>query len=122
MPSAPAPPTKWLAAQLSCLHHALVQPGDRIKRREDRAFLPCRQRGGVLAGEHDAAVDLAEILVVLRAPLLRPVAAATERKRHPMPCDRNAVLEFVLVLRMDRSAELDCAPDPLLRRHRGELV
>src|SRR4051812_5934241 len=85
----------------SCLHHTLVQPTDRIERGENRALLPGWQRGGVLAGEHDASVDLAEILVVLRAPLLRPVAAAAERGRHPMPGHRDAILELSLVLRVN---------------------
>src|SRR5690242_4718857 len=85
----------------SCLHHALMQPDDRIERREDRALLPGRQGGSMLAREHDAAVDLAEIFVMLRAPLLRPVAAAAERERHAMPGHRDAVLELAPVLRMD---------------------
>ena len=51
-----------------------MQPPDRIQRGQDRALLPGRQLGGVLAGEHDAAVDLAEIGVMLLARILRPVA------------------------------------------------
>src|SRR4051794_37290179 len=69
--------------KLSCIHHAQMQPAVCVERGEDRAFLPCRDPGGVLAGQHDAAVDPAQIVVMLRPRGVAPVAGAAERERHP---------------------------------------
>src|SRR6201996_7797616 len=80
-------------------HHALVQPRDGIERRQDRAFLPGRHIGGVFAGEHDLAVDPAQIVVMRGPRLIAPVAGTAECERHPMPGHRHAVFKFVLVLR-----------------------
>src|SRR5262249_23176856 len=44
---------------------APVQAADRIKRRQHGAFLPRRQARRMLAGQRDAAVDLAQVVVVL---------------------------------------------------------
>src|ERR1700727_1540947 len=76
------------------LDHALVKPGDGVERREDCALLPGRGVGRVFAGEHDPVVDLAEVIVVLRPRLFRPIAGTAERERHAMPSDGNAVFKF----------------------------
>ncbi len=76
----------------------------------------------MFAGEDDAAIDLAKVVVVGGSRLIRPVARAPERERDPVPGDRNAILELGDILRMDLGAELHRAPDSLGRRHRGELV
>ena len=76
----------------------------------------------MLAGEHNPAVDLAQVVVMLRPQLLRPVAGAAERERHTMPGDRNAVFELFVVLRMDARAQRDSARHALRRRHRCEFV
>src|SRR5258706_8817190 len=55
-----------------------VQPGDGVERRKDRALLPRRNVGGVLAGKHDPAVDLAQIVVVLFAHFVGPASGAAE--------------------------------------------
>ena len=54
-----------------------MQPADRIQRGGDGAFLPGGQVGGMLSREHDAAVDRAQIVVVLSARLIGPHAEAT---------------------------------------------
>src|SRR5215475_10149093 len=73
---------------------ALVQPGDRVERREDRALLPGRNIRGMLAGERDAAVDGTQVAIVLLAHVVIPLAEAAEHPGHAMPADRNAVLVF----------------------------
>src|ERR1700683_4475621 len=75
----------------------------------------------MLARERDPAVDLAEIIVVLRPRRLRPVAGAAQRERYAMPRDGDPVFEFAPVLRVNGGAEFDRARNPLGRRHRGEL-
>src|SRR5581483_2541017 len=76
---------------------------------------------GMFACKHDAPVDLAQIAIVLLARRFRPFAAAAQRERHAVPCDRDAVLELGLVLRMNLAAELDRARHALIGRHGGEL-
>src|ERR1700733_11038142 len=71
--------------------HALVQPGEGVERGEDCALLPSREVGRVFAGEHDPAVDLAQVVVVSRPGLVRPVARTAERERHAVPSDGNTV-------------------------------
>ena len=99
-----------------------MQPGDGVERRQNGSLLPGRNVGGVLARQHDPAVDLAEIVVMLRPRLVGPVAGAAQRKGHPMPRHGDAVLELGLVLRMNAGAEFDRARNPLGRRHRREFV
>ena len=43
----------------------VMQTRDCVKRREDRAFLPCRQIGKMLTGADHAVVDLDRILVIV---------------------------------------------------------
>ena len=76
----------------------------------------------MFAGQHDTPIDLAEVTVVLAARLVRPIAAAAERERHPVPGHRDTVLEFAAILRVNGGPEFDRALDPLGRRHGGELV
>src|SRR5690242_11412386 len=76
----------------------------------------------MLAGQDDASIDLAEIVVVLFSRLVRPVPGTPQREGRAMPGDGNAVLELRLVLRMDLGAVVDCAPHALLRRHGREFV
>src|SRR3982074_3241013 len=119
----------WITSAESCLDdivlrfdHTLVQPGDGVERRQEGSFLPCRNVRGVLARQHDPAVDLAEIVIVLRPRRFGPVASAAQCKGHAMPRNGDAVLEFRRVLRMNAGAEFDRPADPLGRRHRGEFV
>src|SRR3981081_1797950 len=79
-------------------HDAVVQPGYGIERGKDRALLPCREIGGVLASQYDPAIDLAQIAVMLRPRRIGPFAAATQREGNAMPRDGNAVFKFGLVL------------------------
>src|ERR1700680_2694430 len=58
---------------------APMQPVDRIERRSDGAFLPGRQVGSVFSREDDAAVESAQIVVVLGAGRLRPKTEATHK-------------------------------------------
>jgi len=48
--------------------HTIVQPRDGVERGENRALLPHRDIGCVLAGEHDSPIDLAQV-VALKARL-----------------------------------------------------
>ena len=68
--------------------------------------MPCRNVRGVLAGQHDSAIDLAKIVIVIRPRLFGPVAGAPQRKGHAMPCHGNAVIEFGPVLRVDFATKL----------------
>jgi hypothetical protein len=88
---------------------AIVQPGDRIKGRQNGSLLPCRNAGGVLAGQNDSAVDLAKVVVVLRSGFVAPVAGASQCKGYAVPRHGNAVLEFAPVLRVKVAAEFDGA-------------
>jgi hypothetical protein len=54
--------------------HTIAHPRDGVERGEDRAFLPVRDIGCGLAGEHNPPVDLARVVVGLRLQLLRPLA------------------------------------------------
>ena len=67
----------------------------------------------MFAGQNDAAVDLTEVAVVRLSCFIRPVARAAERERNPVPGDRDAVLEFLRILRVDLSAEFDRAAHSL---------
>ena len=71
----------------------------------------------MLARQHNPAVDLTEIVVMLGSRLLGPIAGASERERHAMPRYRDAVLKLSRILRMDLGAKGHCAGDALRRRH-----
>src|SRR5438105_6125758 len=114
--------SNWADFAASRPHHAIMQPRNGIERGENSSLLPCRKRGRMLTRQRDPSVDLAQIAIVRDARLLAPVAAATERKRHPMPCHGNAVFIFGRILRMDHGAELDRACHPLGRRHCGKFI
>ena len=98
-----------------------MQSADGIERGGDRAFLPAWNIRGVFAGEHDASIDRAQVLVVLAAGVLIPDPEAAEREGHTMPGDRDAIVEFAAVLRVDLRAVIERPLDPRVRRHRGEL-
>ena len=68
----------------------------------------------MFAGQRDAAVDLAQIVVVLLARLVGPVGEAALRERHAMPGDGDAVFELGRVLRMDLRAQFDRLAHALL--------
>src|SRR5258708_5787858 len=99
-----------------------MQPRNGIERRQDRPLLPRRNVGGVLAGENDPAVDLAQIVVVLVPHFLGPASRTAQGEGHPMPGHSNPVFELGAVLRMNAGTELDRARHPVRRRHRGEFV
>src|SRR6266404_5136111 len=99
-----------------------MQPGDGIKGRKDGSLLPCRNVRYMLSGQHDPAIDLAEIIVMLRPCLVGPVAGAAQCKRHAMPRNGYAVFVFRPVLRMNAGAEFDRSGTPFGRRHRSEFV
>src|SRR3954469_21673981 len=75
----------------------------------------------MLAGERDAAVDRAEIVVVLLARRVGPDAEAAHRERRAVPCDRDAVIELGFVLWMDLRAVVHGRADAFFRAHRSEL-
>src|ERR1700674_4437950 len=102
--------------------HAPMQPRNGVEGGQDRTFLPGRQIGGVLAGERDASVDRAQILVVLLAGIGAPDAVAAEHPGPPVPADRHAILVFGRVLRVDLRAVFEGFLQPLLGSQRGELV
>src|SRR5258708_8624967 len=102
-----------LKALLLRFDHALMQPGNGIKRRQDGSLLPCRKVRRVLARQHDPAVDLAEIVIVLRPRLFDPVAGAAHRKGHAMPGNGDAALQFGLLFHMNVCAAL-ARPAPSL--------
>src|SRR5271167_3118631 len=82
-PISPRPgPHENMTFVASRLDHALVQPCDGVERRQDGSLLPRRNVGSVLARQHDPAVDLAEIVVMLRPCLVGPVAGAAQGKGH----------------------------------------
>src|SRR5678815_1435648 len=76
----------------------------------------------MLAGDHEAPVDLAQVAVVGGAGLLGPHAEAAQRPGHAVPADRNAVEEFLAVLRMDLRAPVERAADSLLGGQRGQFI
>src|SRR5436853_6478363 len=96
--------SNWADFAASRPHHAIVQPRNGIERGENGSLLPRRKRGRMFTRQRDPSVDLAQIAIVRGARLLAPVAAATEHKRHPMPCHANAVVIFGRVSRMDPGA------------------
>lgn len=69
----------------------------------------------MLAGQRQAAVDLAQRFVMLGARLLAPHAEAAMRERHAVPADRNAVFEFARILPMQLGAVLHRFTHALLR-------
>src|ERR1700693_619618 len=110
-----------LAASSLPRDYALVQPLHGIERRENGSLLPGRQIGGVLASEHDASVDCTEILVVIVECLVGPQAEAAQRPWNAMPRNRDTVVEFVGILRMDLGAPCNRLLHPFRRRQRREL-
>src|SRR5262245_43306996 len=76
----------------------------------------------MFARQHDTAVDLAQIVVVLLAGIVGPVTRTSKRERRAVPGNGNAVLELILVLRMNEAALLQGARDAFLWRHGRELV
>src|SRR5215475_15663145 len=76
----------------------------------------------MLSRQHDTAIDLAEVAVVLRARRIRPIATAAKREGYPMPGNRDAVLEFAFILGVNGGAEFQRTLDPLRGRHRRELI
>jgi hypothetical protein len=48
----------------------------------------------VLAGQRDAAVDLAQVVVVRGTRIVIPDPEAAHRERRAMPCHGDAVVEF----------------------------
>ena len=114
--------SEWFSDTASGFDDTFVQPRDGIERGEDRALLPHRNVGSMFASEHDPPVDLAQVVVMLGALLLGPVAGASEGERHAMPCHRDAVFELGRILRMNAGTQSDSARDPFGRRHRGEFV
>src|ERR1700686_1271922 len=86
---------------------AIVQPGDRVKRRQNSSLLPCRNAGSVPASQHESAVDLAKVVVVLCSRFVGPVACASQCKGYAMPRHGNTVLEFGRILRVKVGAEFD---------------
>src|SRR5687767_8043019 len=99
-----------------------MEPPDRIERGGDGAFLPATDVRGMLAGDHEAPVDLAQMAVALGAGFLGPDAEAAERPGDAVPAHRNAAEEFLAVLRRDLRAPVERAADALLGRQRGQLV
>src|SRR6202041_1265067 len=98
---------------------ALVKPADGIERRGDRSFLPSANKRCVLARERNSPVDLAQVVVVLGARRGGPHAKAAEAERGAMPRDGNAILEFLVVLRVDLAAVVDHLLHALRRSHGG---
>src|SRR6266516_6962718 len=86
------------------------------------ALLPCRQVGCMLAGQHDPAVDLAEIVITLCPRLFGPVAGTAEGKGYAMAGYRDPVVVFFAVLRVKAGAEFAGTGDPFGRRHRREFI
>src|ERR1700730_16094572 len=90
MPPSPAQATsqgRSLRLLLASIpHDPIVQPRDGVERGEDGPLLPSRKRGGVLAGERDPPVDLAQIVIMRGARLLAPVAAATPFSNSALYC------------------------------------
>src|SRR6516164_8308571 len=101
---------------------AIMQPRDGIERRQDRPLLPGRNVRRMLARQNDPAIDLAEIVVMLGSCLFGPAAGAAQGKGYPMPGDRDAVLEFGAILRMQAGTEFDGARNPLGGLHRREFI
>ena len=73
----------------------------------------------MLAGQHDAPVDPAHVLVMRGALLRVPCAKAAIAPRHAMPADADAVLELRRVLRMDLRTHRDDFLQAPRRIHRG---
>ena len=75
-----------------------MEARDRIKRGEDRPFLPRRQVRKVLAGADDAIVDLDGVLVIVA---IFPNARASKNPWHLVPHNANAGLKLIPILRVD---------------------
>src|SRR6516164_9921947 len=106
----------------SSFDDAIVQPRDCIECRQDRPLLPGRNVRRVLTRQNDPAIDLAEIVVMLGSCLFGPAACAAQGEGHPMPGDRDAVLEFGAILRMQAGTEFDGARNPLGGLHRRKFI
>src|ERR1700723_3196836 len=76
----------------------------------------------MLARQHDATIDGAQILVVLGPRLLCPAAKTAQRPGYAMPGHRDAMLIFGTVLGMNLRAPFDCLPDAFLRRQCRHLI
>src|SRR6266700_928136 len=92
-----------------------------VERRQHGTLLPGRQIRGMLARQRQAAVDLAEVLVVRVAGLLRPQAVTAVGPGNAVPTDRDAVLELLRILRMDLYALAKDLAQTLFRRHGREF-
>src|SRR5512146_3566434 len=71
----------WKQVYISGFPHghrdgAPMQAADRVERGQHGAFLPRRQIRDVFAGEHDAAVELAEVVVMFLARRFGPLREA----------------------------------------------
>src|SRR5579859_560649 len=95
------------SCSFSLRERALMQPADRVESGGHGAFLPAAEEGGVFAGEGNAPVDLAQIVVMRGARLVAPHAETSHGERRSMPRHRHAVIEFLVVLRVDPAAVLD---------------
>ena len=61
----------------------------------------------MLARQHDAAVDPAQVVVMIPARLFRPLPRASQDERRAMPGDGDAGLELGSILRMDLRAAIE---------------
>ena len=104
---------------------SIDQELDRVKRRQDRAFLPGRQIGGVFAGEHESAVDLAEIVVMLLSVRVGPAGLAEEDQQLEFKIGQHLVAVHVRRLE-DGPAQLHefghAEPAVLVLVRRGEGI
>ena len=98
-----------------------MQAPDGIQRGQQCALLPGRHARGMFTREHDAAVDRTQIVVMLGAQFLGPVPGAPQSPGHAMPGDRDAVLEFGRILRMNLRSPLDRLADAFFGGHRRDL-
>jgi len=76
----------------------------------------------MLAGQHNPAVDLAQVVVMLCPRLLVPNAGTSERKRHAIPRHCNAVFKLLLVLWMNDRTQSHRTSNPFRWRHGCEFV
>src|ERR1700688_364905 len=98
----------------TCRHGTLMQPADGVERRRDRSFLPTADVRGVLARQHDAAIDGAQIVVVIGAGIGGPQAEATHGERRSVPGHGHAVVELLRVLWVNLAAVFHRLAHPLL--------
>src|SRR5271168_3913784 len=98
-----------------------MQSADGVERRGHCAFLPSAEKGSMLARQRNPPVYAAHIIVMFGAGIGAPHAKAAHGKWYPMPGHGDAVIELLVVLRMDLAAVLEDLLHPFLRRHGGEL-